>query len=298
MSGKAPAFQFYANDFLGGTLEMSTGEAGAYIRLLCFQWINGSLPNDQEKCARIAGSSIHEIRAIWNKFEVGEDGRIRNPRLEDTRQKSEEYRASRRENGAKGGRPQKPQGNHMVSIPFPETEPQGNHSAKHTANHSETSSSSSSSSISSPSPTSPPSSNPPPQTPTDGAPASPSLGGGGSAADKLIPTTEPALFIAEMFSRRATTAWSAKEVKAFKAVGEIDMADLELIARYYASERAKGTEGIHRRDLKTFLNNFHGELDRARAFATKPTSRQKPEEYPENLLIPDLTPDANKPSQH
>jgi uncharacterized protein YdaU (DUF1376 family) len=34
---KPPAFQFYADDFLGGTIDLTTEEVGAYIRLLCFQ---------------------------------------------------------------------------------------------------------------------------------------------------------------------------------------------------------------------------------------------------------------------
>ena len=38
-----------------------------------------------------------------------------------------------------------------------------------------------------------------------------------------------------------------------------------MIERYYCVERAKGGHGAHRRDLTTFLNNYEGELDRARA---------------------------------
>ena len=47
---KAPAFMFYADDFLAGTLEMSQEEVGQYIRLLCHQWNRGSIPVETERC--------------------------------------------------------------------------------------------------------------------------------------------------------------------------------------------------------------------------------------------------------
>jgi hypothetical protein len=86
--------------------------------------------------------------------------------------------------------------------------------------------------------------------------------------EKNVPTTRTAQRIATLFNRRLTTPWSVPEIKAFRALGVIADADLELVERYYASERAKGeTNGRHRRDLCTFLNNYSGELDRARAFS-------------------------------
>lgn len=88
------------------------------------------------------------------------------------------------------------------------------------------------------------------------------------AIEKNVPTTRTAQRIATLFNRRLTTPWSVPEIKAFKACGHIADTELELVEKYYSSERAKGeTEGRHRRDLGTFLNNFSGELDRARAFS-------------------------------
>lgn len=89
------------------------------------------------------------------------------------------------------------------------------------------------------------------------------------AIEKNVPTTRTAQRIATLFNRRLTTPWSVAEIKSFKACGNVTDAELELIEKYYASERAKGELGIHRRDLCTFLNNWRGELDRARAFASK-----------------------------
>lgn len=86
--------------------------------------------------------------------------------------------------------------------------------------------------------------------------------------EKNVPTTRTAQRIATLFNRRLTTPWSVAEIKSFKACGNVTDAELELVEKYYASERAKGELGIHRRDLCTFLNNWRGELDRARAFAS------------------------------
>lgn len=82
--------------------------------------------------------------------------------------------------------------------------------------------------------------------------------------DKNIPTSPAAIRIAQLYNRRLTTAWSDKEIKAFKALGQIDHDDLEIVCKYTDAERTKGDNGRHRRDLSTFLNNFYGEVDRAK----------------------------------
>ena len=86
-----------------------------------------------------------------------------------------------------------------------------------------------------------------------------------TAKSTRVPTTEAAKRIATLFGRKLTTEWSEREIRAFKNCGNIEPADMAAIESYYASERAKGEKGLHRRDLGTFLNNFAGELDRARA---------------------------------
>ena len=89
------------------------------------------------------------------------------------------------------------------------------------------------------------------------------------AIEKNVPTTRTAQRIATLFNRRLTTSWSVPEIKAFKACGHITDTELELVEKYYASERAKGDNGFHRRALETFLNNWRGELDKARELASK-----------------------------
>lgn len=91
-----------------------------------------------------------------------------------------------------------------------------------------------------------------------------------------LPTTEQAKRIALLYNRRLTTPWADKEIKAYRAIAksyqnnEAFLEDLTLLEKYYETERRKGEAGIHRRDLCTLLNNFSGELDRAKAMKSKP----------------------------
>lgn len=95
----------------------------------------------------------------------------------------------------------------------------------------------------------------------------------------MIPSTEMAQRIGKLFNRRPTTHWSPPEVKQYKRLikdGWLSQdQDIELIERYYQYQRNRGDLGIHRRDLKTFLNNFPGEVDRAYAWAEKHKPRKK-----------------------
>jgi len=103
-------------------------------------------------------------------------------------------------------------------------------------------------------------------------------GGIGRKSDNL-PSSQNAIRISQLFSRRLTTKWSAKEIRAFKAIGPMDPEDLELVCRYTEAERAKGDAGKHRRDLLTFLNNFTGEIDRAREKSTTTPATPKTRQW-------------------
>ena len=87
---QAPAFQFYADDFIAGTVDMSPAEVGAYIRLLCYQWSRGSAPALPEKMQRVAGGIVSDD--VIAKFPLCEDGNRRNKRLEDVRKASDAFR--------------------------------------------------------------------------------------------------------------------------------------------------------------------------------------------------------------
>jgi len=89
---KAPAFQFYAQDFLMGTLEFTAEEVGGYIRLLCHQWDKGCIPNDDKKILQLSGMKSKSLAAVKSKFVVNTDGFLQNERLEKTRAAQEEFR--------------------------------------------------------------------------------------------------------------------------------------------------------------------------------------------------------------
>lgn len=88
----------------------------------------------------------------------------------------------------------------------------------------------------------------------------------GQPTGRRTPESDAAKWCAALFHRRLTSPWAPKEITAFLRIGPIAPDDRALIERYYASERPKGDDGRHRRDLSTFLDNFAGELDRARAY--------------------------------
>jgi uncharacterized protein YdaU (DUF1376 family) len=105
---KAPAFQFYASDFVDDTMEWTPLEVGIYMRLLCFQWINKSLPQEKNRMARLSGCTEKEFSDAWetikSKFYVNGDGRIYNKKLENIRIAQDEYREKQRISGVKGAR--------------------------------------------------------------------------------------------------------------------------------------------------------------------------------------------------
>lgn len=100
-----PAFPFYADDFLGGTAEMSAEEVGGYIRLLCHQWTKGSIPNDEERLGRMAGlMGSPSLRYVVAKFALCDDGNLRNRRLDQIRIEREAYKARQADSGASGAK--------------------------------------------------------------------------------------------------------------------------------------------------------------------------------------------------
>ena len=90
----APAFDFYPERWLAGTAEMSDTEQIRYLRLLCFQWLRGGLPSDEKALARLAQGRVSP--AVLAKFSLGEDGLLRNARLEAVRSEQRQRIISRR----------------------------------------------------------------------------------------------------------------------------------------------------------------------------------------------------------
>jgi uncharacterized protein YdaU (DUF1376 family) len=116
---KAPAFQLYANDFLAGTQNLTDAEVGLYLRLLLVQWNIGSLPNDDEEllCYGRPDKQPTRLDRVKAKFSPGEDGQLRNQRLERERQKQAEFREKRSMAGRLGA--QKRWQNHVPAKAAP-----------------------------------------------------------------------------------------------------------------------------------------------------------------------------------
>src|SRR3990172_6072235 len=105
---KAPAFQFYANDWLSSThiTLMTPAEEGAYIRLLAYMWNDPDcgLPDDKERLqtlSRLTSADKGVIGSILACFEKHpyKAGYLTNKRLFLERQKQEEWRKHQQEAG-------------------------------------------------------------------------------------------------------------------------------------------------------------------------------------------------------
>lgn len=90
---KDPAFLFYPNDYLGGTMGMTFEEKGAYIELLMVQFNRGHMTN------HMIGQTVGQIwDNIKDKFIQDDKGLWYNVRLDEEKQKRMAYTASRRNN--------------------------------------------------------------------------------------------------------------------------------------------------------------------------------------------------------
>lgn len=98
----------------------------------------------------------------------------------------------------------------------------------------------------------------------------------GARPNPKLPTTDPAKRLARIFRRKLTTEWSDKEIAAFKKVSPIDPDDLTALETYYADNWPPSIDNnILRHDLKTLLNNFAGEVDRAQQHLRNPKPEPK-----------------------
>lgn len=100
----------YPNDFLTSTMSMSNEVLGAYIRLLCYAWVNDGIPDDRNMIDRISGGLTDEEwdeireRLVLNGDRDGDRDGDRNgdrrarwvhPRMERERAKTADVRSAR-----------------------------------------------------------------------------------------------------------------------------------------------------------------------------------------------------------
>lgn len=90
---KDPAFLFYPNDWIGGTMGMTFEEKGAYMELLMMQFNRGHM--EGHMVGQVVGQIWDKIKF---KFTQDENGLWFNPRLEDEVNKRKAFTASRKNN--------------------------------------------------------------------------------------------------------------------------------------------------------------------------------------------------------
>ena len=105
---KLPSQPFYWSDFFAATEDMSDEAAKAYIFLLGHGWIRGAkLPNDDRALARMARLSPRGWAAVkadvLTKFELCEDGSLRQARMTRDHQQVMLRAKRNSENGSIGG---------------------------------------------------------------------------------------------------------------------------------------------------------------------------------------------------
>lgn len=99
---KAPAFQFYAKEFLADAIQagMSLQETGAYIRLICFEWTEQGkgIPDDVTRISRMIGAPAGATKKMWPTIRAcfaphpDTAGRLIHPRLQVERLKQAAFR--------------------------------------------------------------------------------------------------------------------------------------------------------------------------------------------------------------
>ena len=90
---KDPAFLFYPNDYIGGTMGMTFEEKGAYMELLMLQFNRGHMTS------HMIGQTIGQLwDNVKDKFIQDEKGLWYNRRLEEEQNRRKHYTESRRNN--------------------------------------------------------------------------------------------------------------------------------------------------------------------------------------------------------
>lgn len=124
---KDPAFLFYPQDWLTGTMTMPFDERGKYITILALMHQQGRM-SEETICFLVGSVSV----ILKSKFKIDENGFWYNERLEKEIEKRAAYSKSRYDNGKKGGRPKKEE-----TEKKPYGKPRRNHMVNHMGNHTE-----------------------------------------------------------------------------------------------------------------------------------------------------------------
>lgn len=87
-----PHFPFYPADFIAKTGRLTDAQVGAYMRLLCEQWIAGDIPlvgaDGDASALRMLAESIDDSWPAISKYFEPSNGGMKNPRMEEVRLKA------------------------------------------------------------------------------------------------------------------------------------------------------------------------------------------------------------------
>ena len=95
-----PRMPWYPSAFYATTRTWPFIARAVYRELLDIQWDAGGLPDDQEALRSMTGVTPKDWRTVWPfvgpKFKTGDDGLLRNARLEQHRERAIELQEHRR----------------------------------------------------------------------------------------------------------------------------------------------------------------------------------------------------------
>lgn len=97
-------------------------------------------------------------------------------------------------------------------------------------------------------------------------------------ATRVQANTETMILVGGWFKRRETTLWSVYEAATLENIKPSED-ELDLMGRYYTA-RDKG-DLYRRHDLETLLNNWNGELDRARMWDERTRKTKVSQPHPD-----------------
>ncbi|CAB4147410.1 Protein of unknown function DUF1376 [uncultured Caudovirales phage] len=126
MSKSSPAFQFYAQDFLVGTQDMSAAARGCFVSMLASSWVKGPITDTPRALAAAMCLTPFDppFEALWQEIAPKWtliDGAWTNRRLEAVRAEQDAYRERQSEKGIKSAAARKATGRQ------PDTQPEVNH---------------------------------------------------------------------------------------------------------------------------------------------------------------------------
>ncbi|MDP2335882.1 MAG: DUF1376 domain-containing protein [Bacteroidota bacterium] len=111
----SPAFLFYSKDWIADTADWDPESKGVYIDLLSHQHVNGSLPSDERKLARVARLSLDEFSRIWETIKykfIIEGDHVVNHRLNQVIEENQQKALKNKINGCFAAKVK------MLDLPF------------------------------------------------------------------------------------------------------------------------------------------------------------------------------------